>query len=121
VLKFSEFPVSLTIEKASSCLSLPRCFFRILGCSAPDGVQACLVHEIDSPVVSALTYIQRMAREKHRRSTNLVVCPECGQVGTLRTILYGMPDPEVFDFEKYAVGGCCMNGDGRSRYSLQGV
>jgi hypothetical protein len=23
-----------------------------------------------------------------------------------------MPDPEIFDFEKYAVGGCCMNGDG---------
>jgi hypothetical protein len=23
-----------------------------------------------------------------------------------------MPDPESFDFEKYAVGGCCMNGDG---------
>jgi len=30
----------------------------------------------------------------------------------LRKILYGMPDPEVFDFEKYAVGGCCFNGDG---------
>ena len=30
----------------------------------------------------------------------------------MRTILYGMPNPEVFDFEKYAVGGCCMNGDG---------
>jgi hypothetical protein len=23
-----------------------------------------------------------------------------------------MPDPETFDFEKYAVGGCCINGDG---------
>jgi hypothetical protein len=23
-----------------------------------------------------------------------------------------MPNPETFDFEKYAVGGCCMNGDG---------
>jgi hypothetical protein len=23
-----------------------------------------------------------------------------------------MPDPETFDFEKYAVGGCCMNGQG---------
>ena len=33
-------------------------------------------------------------------------------MGTLRKILYGMPDPETFDFEKYAVGGCCMNGDG---------
>jgi len=26
--------------------------------------------------------------------------------------MYGMPDPETFDFEKYAVGGCCMNGQG---------
>jgi hypothetical protein len=23
-----------------------------------------------------------------------------------------MPDPEVFDFEKYAVGGCTFSGDG---------
>ena len=30
----------------------------------------------------------------------------------VRKILYGMPDPETFDFEKYAVGGCCMNEDG---------
>jgi len=30
----------------------------------------------------------------------------------MRQILYGMPDPEIFDFEKYAVGGCCINGDG---------
>jgi hypothetical protein len=30
----------------------------------------------------------------------------------LRKIIYGMPDPETFDFEKYEVGGCCMNGDG---------
>ena len=33
-------------------------------------------------------------------------------MGSLRTILYGMPDPETFDFEKYAVGGCCVEGDG---------
>jgi hypothetical protein len=30
----------------------------------------------------------------------------------MRQILYGMPDPEIFDFEKYAVGGCCISGDG---------
>jgi hypothetical protein len=47
-----------------------------------------------------------------RRSIKLMTCPECGQIGTLRKIIYGMPDPETFDFEKYAVGGCCMNGDG---------
>ena len=23
-----------------------------------------------------------------------------------------MPDPESFDFEKFAVGGCCVEGDG---------
>ena len=57
-------------------------------------------------------YSQPMTNKKRRRSIKLLLCPECGQVGTLRTILYGMPDPEVFDFEKYAVGGCCMNGDG---------
>ena len=39
-------------------------------------------------------------------------CPECGQIGTLRKIVYGMPDPENFDFEKYAVGGCYINGNG---------
>jgi len=24
-----------------------------------------------------------------------------------------MPDPETFDFEKYAVGGCCVSEDGK--------
>jgi hypothetical protein len=47
-----------------------------------------------------------------RRALKMLICPECGQIGTLRTILYGMPDPETFDFEKYAVGGCCISGDG---------
>jgi hypothetical protein len=41
-----------------------------------------------------------------------LTCPECLEIGTLRKIIYGMPDPETFDFEKYAVGGCCINGDG---------
>ena len=53
-----------------------------------------------------------MATKRRRRSIKLLICPGCGQLGTLRKILYGMPDPETFDFEKYAVGGCCMNGDG---------
>jgi hypothetical protein len=34
-------------------------------------------------------------------------CPGCEQVGSLKEILYGMPDPDIFDFEKFAVGGCC--------------
>jgi hypothetical protein len=49
---------------------------------------------------------------KRRKRLRSLVCPECGEIGTLREIVYGMPDPEHFDFEKYAVGGCCMNGDG---------
>ena len=39
-------------------------------------------------------------------------CPQCGQKGNLQRIIYGMPDPETFDFEKYAVGGCCISGGG---------
>jgi len=50
--------------------------------------------------------------KNHQRALKMLDCPECGQIGTLRTILYGMPDPETFNFEKYAVGGCCITGDG---------
>ena len=50
---------------------------------------------------------------KTRRSAlKMLVCPDCEHVGTLRRIVYGMPDPETFDFENFAVGGCCINGDG---------
>jgi len=49
---------------------------------------------------------------KRRTRLRNLVCPECGEIGTLREIIYGMPDPETFDFEKYAVGGCCLSGDG---------
>ncbi len=52
-----------------------------------------------------------MTTKRCKRISGLV-CPECFEIGTLRKIIYGMPDPESFDFEKYAVGGCCMNGDG---------
>jgi hypothetical protein len=62
--------------------------------------------------VSALPYIELMATNPRRRSIKLLICPGCEEEGTLRKILYGMPDPETFDFEKYAVGGCCFNGDG---------
>jgi len=53
-----------------------------------------------------------MATKKRRRPIKVLVCPECGKLGTLRKILYGMPDAETFDFEKYEVGGCCLRGDG---------
>jgi len=62
--------------------------------------------------VSALPYIQSMTTKRRRRSIKLLICPGCEEEGTLRKILYGMPDPETFDFEKYEVGGCVMNGDG---------
>ena len=42
-----------------------------------------------------------------RKQLRTLTCPECQQRGLFRTILWGMPDPESFDFEKYAVGGCC--------------
>jgi hypothetical protein len=53
-----------------------------------------------------------MTTKRSRRPIKFLECPECRQIGTLRKIIYGMPDPETFDFENYAVGGCCMNGDG---------
>jgi hypothetical protein len=53
-----------------------------------------------------------MATKRHRRSIKLLECPSCRQIGTLRVIVYGMPDPELFDFEKYSIGGCCISGDG---------
>jgi hypothetical protein len=53
-----------------------------------------------------------MTTKRRRRSIKLLTCPSCQQIGTLRKIIYGMPIYETFDFEKYAVGGCCMNGDG---------
>ena len=34
-------------------------------------------------------------------------CPSC-QGDQIKEIIYGMPDPESFDFEKYEVGGCCV-------------
>jgi hypothetical protein len=42
-----------------------------------------------------------------RKQLRRLTCPECQQRGLFRTILWGMPDPESFDFDNYAVGGCC--------------
>ena len=49
---------------------------------------------------------------KRRRRIKSLVCPGCTAIGSMRQIVYGMPDPEFFDFEKYAVGGCCISPDG---------
>jgi hypothetical protein len=81
-----------------------------------DSQDKCFKHSFrvgatsDSPV-GGWGYLEHMVT-KRRKQLNLLVCPGCLAVGTLRKIMYGMPDPETFDFEKYAVGGCCMNGDG---------
>ena len=53
-----------------------------------------------------------MSTKRRRRAIKLLVCPSCQQIGVLRKIVYGMPDPEIFDFEKFAVGGCCGSPDG---------
>ena len=53
-----------------------------------------------------------MSLKKNITITKETACPVCDETGTLREILYGMPDPETFDFERYAVGGCCISGDG---------
>lgn len=49
---------------------------------------------------------------KRRPALRTLTCPKCQQKAVLQRILYGMPDPETFDFEKYAVGGCCVSPDG---------
>ena len=41
-----------------------------------------------------------------------LISPGWGEIGTLRKIIYGMPDPKTFDFENYVVGGCFLNGTG---------
>ena len=35
-------------------------------------------------------------------------CPAC-QGSDIKEIVYGLPDIESFDFEKYEVGGCCVS------------
>ncbi len=51
-------------------------------------------------------------KRKAIRRIRALVCPNCGGIGTLRTLIFGMPDPAEFDFENYEVGGCCLNDDG---------
>ena len=49
---------------------------------------------------------------KRRPALRTLICPQCLQKAVLQRILYGMPDIANFDFEKYAVGGCCVSQDG---------
>ena len=62
-------------------------------------------------IVSPASYSVSMSGSQRQRLSSLA-CPNCLEVGFLRKILYGMPDSEIFDFEKYAVGGCCVSPDG---------
>lgn len=41
-----------------------------------------------------------------------IECPECGDVGTIRKILWGMPTQEAFESGDYIIGGCLVRGDG---------
>ena len=39
-------------------------------------------------------------------------CPNCGVSGHVKEILYGLP-AEGYDEEKYVLGGCCLDPEGR--------
>jgi hypothetical protein len=34
-------------------------------------------------------------------------CPNCGTVGSLRRIVWGLP-AEAIDLDRFAIGGCCI-------------
>jgi hypothetical protein len=36
-----------------------------------------------------------------------LICPVCNSPA-VKEIVYGLPDVENFDFDKYEVGGCCV-------------
>jgi len=40
-----------------------------------------------------------------------LICPACNST-QVKKILYGFPDVENFDFDKFEVGGCCITGEG---------
>jgi len=58
-------------------------------------------------LVSLNPYLSTMTNKRHPPLRTLS-CQQCGQKGNLQRIIYGMPDPKTFDFEKYAVGGCLV-------------
>jgi hypothetical protein len=37
----------------------------------------------------------------------VLICPSCRST-QVKEIIYGLPDPENFDFQRYEVGGCCV-------------
>jgi hypothetical protein len=38
-----------------------------------------------------------------------LICPACNST-QVKEIVYGFPDVENFDFDKFEVGGCCVTG-----------
>ena len=52
------------------------------------------------------------AKSTRRRRVRLSTasCPSCHEVGSLKEILWGMPDFEQ-DLSRYVIGGCCITGD----------
>lgn len=61
--------------------------------------------KLDRSLVGAEFYSPHMRRKPITLKT--APCPECGTPGSLKKILWGMPSAD-FDFEKFAVGGCCI-------------
>ncbi len=49
-----------------------------------------------------------MAGTSKRVRLSTASCPRCGEKGSLKKILYGMPGAD-FDYEKYIVGGCVIS------------
>jgi hypothetical protein len=47
----------------------------------------------------------------------LINCTSCKAAGTLREVIWGMPDGPV-DESKYVLGGCCVSPDGNNATHL---
>lgn len=46
-------------------------------------------------------------KRPRRPQLRTLICPECGERGLLKTILWGMPE-EGFDYDQFASGGCII-------------
>jgi hypothetical protein len=56
---------------------------------------------LDPPTVSGHRYLLGMKTR--------LICPACNST-QVKEIVYGFPDVENFDFDKFEVGGCCVTG-----------
>ena len=46
-------------------------------------------------------------KRERRKQLRTLTCPNCDQKGSLKTILWGMPE-KGFNYDKYASGGCVI-------------